>query len=91
MSKIKPVVARTPEELAGALGLTELEAKQWQIQHILLNYLKEIVCQQGITHADLARLYLRAAGTAIHCGAAADRAVADPGAPIPAIRSALRR
>jgi len=55
MPKIKPAVARTPEELAGALGLSGIEAKEWQVQHTLLKRLKEIVRQQKITHAELAK------------------------------------
>jgi predicted XRE-type DNA-binding protein len=55
MHKIKPIVAQTPEELAGALGLSGLEAKEWQVQHILLKRLKEITQRQAITHAELAK------------------------------------
>jgi len=28
--KLKPVVARTPEELAGVLGLSDAAVKEWQ-------------------------------------------------------------
>ena len=42
MHKLKPIVARTPEDLAGALGLSRVAAKEWQVQHILLGRLKEI-------------------------------------------------
>ena len=31
MHKIKPVVAKTPEELAGAMGLSGVDAKEWQV------------------------------------------------------------
>ena len=55
MPGINPVVARTPEELAEALGLSAAAAKEWQVQHILLRRLKEIVRKQGITHAEIAR------------------------------------
>jgi len=55
MHKLKPIVARTPEELADALGLSESAAKEWQVQHILLMRLKEIVRQQGITHTEIAK------------------------------------
>ena len=55
MRKIQPVVARTPEELAGALGLQVAAAKEWQVQHILLQRLKEIVRRKRTTHAMIAK------------------------------------
>jgi predicted XRE-type DNA-binding protein len=55
MHKLKPIVARTPEELAGALGLPTVAAKEWQAQHILLGRLKEIARRREITHAEIAR------------------------------------
>jgi predicted XRE-type DNA-binding protein len=55
MSKLKPVVARTPEELAGALGLPVVAAKEWQVQHVLLKKLKEVAGKQKITHAEIAK------------------------------------
>src|SRR5436190_13227273 len=55
MSKIRPIVARTPEELADALGLSKVEAKEWQVQHILLKRLKEIARRQKMTHAEIAK------------------------------------
>ena len=54
MSKIKPIIASTPEELATALGLSVAEAKEWQVQHALLKRLKEIVQKEKITHARIA-------------------------------------
>src|SRR5205823_2450945 len=36
MSKIKPIVAHTPEQLASALGLSATDAREWQVQHALL-------------------------------------------------------
>jgi len=54
MHKLKPTVARTPEELARALGLSSAAAKEWQVQHILLGRLKEITRRQKITHAEIA-------------------------------------
>jgi predicted XRE-type DNA-binding protein len=54
MPKLKPIVARTPEELASALGLSGAAAKEWQVQHILLKRLKEIARRQKITHAEIA-------------------------------------
>jgi predicted XRE-type DNA-binding protein len=55
MYKLKPIVAATPEGLAGALGLSSTEAREWQVQHALLTRLKEIVRQQQFTHAEIAR------------------------------------
>ena len=55
MPKLRPIVARTPEELAGALGLSGVAAKEWQVQHVLLKRLKEIARQRKLTHADIAR------------------------------------
>ena len=55
MPRLKPIVARTPEELAGALGLPSVAAKEWQVQHVLLGRLKEIVRRQKITHAEVAK------------------------------------
>jgi predicted XRE-type DNA-binding protein len=55
MHKIKPILARTPEELASVLGLSEVAAKEWQVQHTLLKRLKDIARRQRITHAEIAR------------------------------------
>jgi len=55
MLKLKPTVARTPAELARALGLSSGAAKEWQVQHTLLVRLKEIVRRQKITHAEIAK------------------------------------
>jgi len=55
MHKVKPVIARTPEELAGALGLPRAAAKEWQVQHTLLNRLKEVVRRNRMTHAEIAK------------------------------------
>lgn len=55
MAKMKPIVAATPEALAGALGLPVSEAKEWRVQHALLSRLKEIVRAESLTHAAVAR------------------------------------
>ena len=55
MHKLRPIVARTPEELAGALGLPATAAKQWQVQRVLLKRLKEIARQRKLTHAEIAK------------------------------------
>jgi predicted XRE-type DNA-binding protein len=56
MHRVRPIVATTPEELAEALGLSAVAAREWQVQHLLLKRLKEIVRRQKITHAEIARL-----------------------------------
>jgi hypothetical protein len=43
MRRLKPIVATTPEDLAGALGLSAVAAKEWQVQHALLKRLKAIL------------------------------------------------
>lgn len=55
MHKLKPIVAKTPEELAGALGLSSAAAKEWQVQHVLVGRLKEIARRRKITHAEIAK------------------------------------
>ena len=54
MHKLKPVVVRTPEELAGALGLPQVAAKEWQVEHMLLKRLKDIARRTAakIAHLD---------------------------------------
>lgn len=55
MRKLNPIVAKTPEQLAGALGLSATEAKEWEVQHTLLRRLQEIVRKHKFTHAEVAR------------------------------------
>jgi predicted XRE-type DNA-binding protein len=55
MPKLKPIVAATPEDLAGALGLSPMEVKEWQVQHALLKRLKEIAREHKFTHAEIAK------------------------------------
>ena len=50
MPKVKAIVARTPEELAGHLGLSRAAAKEWQVQHLLLKTI-EGDCTSGRDHA----------------------------------------
>jgi predicted XRE-type DNA-binding protein len=54
MRKLKPLVARTPEDLARAIGLSAAEAEEWQVQHGLLRRLKAIVASEKLTHAQIA-------------------------------------
>ena len=51
MHRVKPIIAATPEDLAGALQLPTATAKEWQVQHALLKRLKEIVRKNKLTHA----------------------------------------
>jgi predicted XRE-type DNA-binding protein len=55
MSKIKPIVATTPEDLAGALRLPTAAAREWRVQHLLVKRLNEIVRGQELTHAEVAK------------------------------------
>ena len=55
MPKLKPIVAATPEALAGALGLCSMEAKEWQVQYALLGRLKEITREHKFTHTEIAK------------------------------------
>ena len=55
MPKLKPIIVRTPEELAATLGLSNAAAKEWQVQHLLLKRLREIVAREKITHAEIAK------------------------------------
>src|ERR1700722_12256946 len=54
MPRAKRIVAKTPESLAKALGLTTAEAHEWQFQHELLLRLKAAVKREGVTHASIA-------------------------------------
>jgi len=51
----KTVVATTPESLARTLGLSGVEAEEWQVQHALLKRLRQIVRTEALTHAEVAR------------------------------------
>jgi predicted XRE-type DNA-binding protein len=54
MRRIKPIVAKNPEDLAKIMGLPAAVAKEWQVQYALQKRLKEIVHREGITHAQVA-------------------------------------
>jgi predicted XRE-type DNA-binding protein len=51
---VKPVVAKTPKELAEALALPAADAKEWQVQHELAIRLREIARKNNYTHAQVA-------------------------------------
>jgi predicted XRE-type DNA-binding protein len=54
MPRVKPEVARTPEELAEMLGLSAADAREWQVRSALQKRLKEIVQKRKLTHARIA-------------------------------------
>lgn len=56
MPKVKPIIAKTADQLAAALALPATEAKEWQVQHELAARLKEIARKQKYTHAQIASL-----------------------------------
>jgi predicted XRE-type DNA-binding protein len=55
MRKTRPFIAKTPEALAEALGLSAAGAKEWQVQYALLQRLKGIVRKEKLTHAEIAK------------------------------------
>jgi predicted XRE-type DNA-binding protein len=55
MRKHRSVKVETPEELARALGLSGMEAQEWQVQHALLKRLRQVVRDEELTHAEVAR------------------------------------
>ena len=56
MDKSKRTIAESPEALANALGLDRSEAQEWQVQYALLKRLRQIVRDEKLTHAEVARL-----------------------------------
>jgi len=56
MTKTRPtIVAKTPDALAQTLGLTGAEAQEWRVQHVLLKRLRQVLQQESLTHADVAK------------------------------------
>lgn len=53
--KTKTITAKTPETLARTLGLTGVEAQEWQVQHALMKRIRRIVAEGGLTHSEVAR------------------------------------
>ncbi len=53
--KVKTIKATTPEELARTLGLSDIEAQEWKVQHAMLKKLRQAIKSQPITHAEIAR------------------------------------
>jgi predicted XRE-type DNA-binding protein len=54
MPRVKPAVAKTPEELAEALALPGADAREWQVQRELAARLAEIARKQKYTHVQIA-------------------------------------
>lgn len=57
MRRVKPVVAKTAEQLVAALALPAAEVKEWQVQHELAARLGEIAREQNYTHAPDCRAF----------------------------------
>ena len=55
MRKQHDVVARTPGELAGLLGLSDGAAQEWRLQSALLKRLKIVARRERLTHAEIAK------------------------------------
>ena len=54
--KKKSYVARTPDELAKVLGLSPADAVEIEVRSKINNMIIKVVEQQGMTHADVAKL-----------------------------------
>ena len=54
-NRTKRIVARSPEDIAKAIGLTAAESKEWEVQYSLLKRLQQVVREEGLTHAEVAR------------------------------------
>jgi predicted XRE-type DNA-binding protein len=55
INKKKKIIARNPEQIANAIGLTAADSKEWQVQYALLKRLQQVVREEGLTHAEVAR------------------------------------
>jgi predicted XRE-type DNA-binding protein len=55
IDKKKKIIARSPEQIANAIGLTAADSKEWQVQYALLKRLQQVVREEGLTHAEVAR------------------------------------
>lgn len=53
--KTKTIAANTPESLARTLGLTGVQAQEWEVQYALLKKLRKIVGDSALTHAEVAK------------------------------------
>jgi predicted XRE-type DNA-binding protein len=55
INRTKKITARSPEDIAKAIGLTGADSKEWQVQYALLKHLQHVVRDEGLTHAEVAR------------------------------------
>ena len=56
MNKSKTTTAKTPVELAQALGLSGAESEEWQAHYARLKQLRRTVLEKVLTHAEIAKL-----------------------------------
>lgn len=56
MKKVKPIITRTPTELAEAMGLTAADGAHWVFRSQLTDKIIEIVKKRKLTHASVAKL-----------------------------------
>ena len=56
MNKADTMTARDAGELARVIGLSGMEAQEWEVQYSLLTKLRKIIQTKGLTHAEVARL-----------------------------------
>jgi predicted XRE-type DNA-binding protein len=55
INRKKKIVAGSPGQIAKAIGLTAADSKEWQVQYALLKRLQQVVREEGLTHAEIAR------------------------------------
>jgi predicted XRE-type DNA-binding protein len=56
MAKVKPIVARNPNELSQVLGLSDADAANMQIRRRINHKIVDAVKKRGLTHAQAAKL-----------------------------------
>ncbi len=56
MAKVRPIVARTPNELSQVLGLSDADAANMQIRRRINDKIVDAVRKSGLTHAQAAKL-----------------------------------
>lgn len=55
MAKTRSVTAGNAKELAQMLGLSEVQAQEWEVQYALLKRLRQIVKDEALTHSEVAQ------------------------------------
>ena len=53
--KFEPVITRSADELASALGLSSADATEMQVRRQINDKIVQVVARSGITHAQVAR------------------------------------